>query len=76
MSDHTLYGQHSRLTLTLVGIACLFAGLLLGIFAIPPDALPIHQRVVVGLATGFWSAFCIFGWRVLFSEPEQSSTDD
>ena len=70
MEKQTLYGQHSRATLIGIAIACVVAGLLFGLFAIPPDALPFHQRIGVGLATGFWAGFCLYGWRVLFSESE------
>ncbi|MCO4746570.1 MAG: hypothetical protein KC912_17380 [Proteobacteria bacterium] len=66
--EDTLYGQHSRNTLIVIAAGCTVAGLLVGLFAIPADAMTLPQRAGLGLAMGVWGFYCVYGWRVLFSE--------
>lgn len=72
MTDNdTLYGQHSTQTLVLITIFCLVLGLAVAVFAIPENALPFWQRMGLGASMGVWGGWCVYGWRVLFSEGEE-----
>ena len=67
-----LYGQHSLGTLVFIGSACTGIGAAITFSMIDADAMPLGQRLFVSIATGMWAAFCLYGWRVLFSEEESA----
>lgn len=74
--NETLYGQHSRQTLALIAAACVVVGLIIGVFLIPPDALPLGQRIAVGLFTGVWGTACLYGWRFLYLDGDEVERDE
>lgn len=74
MSDDksTLYGQHSATTLIVIGTTCTAIGAAITFAMLDADSMPLGQRLFVSIGTGMWAAFCLYGWRVLFSEDESA----
>lgn len=71
MSDEKLYGQHTTRTLLFILAACTVVGTVIALYAIPEDALPFGERLMVGIFTGVWGAACLYGWRLIYVEGDE-----